>query len=249
MIDTSKLRFPKTVMVTDQEIDLCDVSVLAQQEYFRLIQRLCDMYKSVSGERVTLGFVGPTGSGKSVLLAIVKDLFSQIDKDFDVYTLGIDAFHFPNSILESKLSDSGEILKNIKGTPQTYDVEKLLGILEDFKAKDEVSLPGYSRKLHNPVEDVEVISTQRTLLLVEGLWLLHDEYDWGGVRKYLDYTFYIEADKVRVKDNVVKRHVNGGRSEDSADTYYESVDAKNFDLVEKSKDGADEVMKPYYLLG
>jgi pantothenate kinase len=87
-----------------------------------------------------------------------------------------------------------------------------------------------------------------TLLLVEGLWLLHDGAGWEAVAPLLDFAYFIESDVERTKAPVVHRHMTGGRTLADATRHYEEVDARNSELVLLTKGRADKVIPPYYAL-
>ncbi len=243
--DISKLVFPASVTVTGQEIDTSGLTGNQKEKYLELFGRMLDTYESKNKNRVVIGLAGPTGSGKSVLAAILKNLAEQLALSYRFETLGIDAFHYPNEYLLSHTS-AGEPLKNFKGRFDTYNIEKLSRVLYDFRSGKKVSLPEYSRKIHDPVEDVADINEEKVLLLIEGLWTLYRAEGWEKVAECLDYSFFLDADKDAAKKFVVERHMRGGRTAEDAGNYYDNTDAANFDLVFKTKGYADKIIESYF---
>lgn len=241
----SDLKFPETVQVTDQEINTSVLSNNQREEYIKLFERILGIYESAQKSRVVIGLAGPTGSGKSVIASLFKQMASQLDLPFHFETIGIDAFHYPNSYLLTHEIE-GKTLKEFKGRFDTYDVVKLTTSLKDFKEGKTVSLPEYSRKTHDPVENAITISEQKTLLLIEGLWLLSDKDGWQDVGEYLDYSFFVDAKKDAVRGSVIQRHMNGGRSVDEASAYYDGVDSENFNLVVNTRSKASEIIPSYF---
>jgi pantothenate kinase len=244
-ITAPDLTFPLSVTVTDQIIDTSFLSSSQQEFYKNLFVELLAIYSSKGQSRMLIGLAGPTGSGKSVIATLFQEFAQQLHLPFAFQVLGIDAFHYRNSFLESHRDNNGTILKERKGRYDTYDVPKLLAVLHAFKGGQSVSLPEYSRKIHDPIEDRVTVSTENALLLVEGLWLLYDHNEWDQVAPLLDYKIFIEADKEKVKDMVVRRHERGGRSNEGATLYYDTVDASNFKLVMPTKEKADKVITSY----
>ena len=244
-IDTSTLTFPLSVTVTDQIIDTSLLSSNQQEFYKKLFVDMLMLYFSKGKHRMVFGLAGPTGSGKSVIAALFQEFAKQLHLPFAFQVLGIDAFHHRNSFLESHSDSEGIVLKERKGRYDTYDVPKLLTVLHAFKDGETVSLPEYSRRIHNPIEDSTTVSNENALLLLEGLWLFHDRNKWEQVALLLDYKIFVEADKEKVKDMVVRRHERGGRSTEAATQYYETVDASNFNLIMPTKEKADKVIISY----
>ncbi|MDP3963504.1 MAG: hypothetical protein Q8Q39_03335 [bacterium] len=244
-IKLSAIRFPKIIEVTDQKIDISAMTDLQKEFYTDLFREVVSVYESKNRPRVIVGLVGPTGSGKSVIAALFKELSKQIPLPFNFETIGIDAFHFANDYLRAQKSESGT-LKDNKGRFDTYDVVKLSKALESFSAGQKVSFPVYSRKTHDPVENGITINQDRVLLFVEGLWLLYDRHGWERIGSYLDFSIFIEADADAVREKVIKRHAKGGRSFEDALRYYDAVDAKNFNFVMQTKSSANKIISAYY---
>lgn len=241
-----ELSLPKTINVTDQEIDISAMTPSQKEFYIDLFKELVRLYQSKKKPRVVIGIAGPAGSGKSVITEIFREIAKQRPLPFRLETVGIDAFHYPNDFLLTNTAD-GEPLKNHKGRFDTYDVPKLIETLTSFSLGNSVSFPLYSRKAHDPVEGALVIKKgEPTLLVVEGLWLLYDKSGWDRVGKLLDYSIFLEADRERVRNGVIDRHVRGGRTAENAAEYYEANEEKNFDIIMRTKKKANRIIPSYY---
>lgn len=240
------ISLPKKVIVTEQEIDISSLSNIQKEFYIDLFKEIVRLYQAKKKLRIIVGITGPAGSGKSVTAAIFHEIAKQRPLPFRFESIGIDAFHYPNDFLTSNIVD-GEPLKNRKGRFDTYDVPKLTDALTHFSIGHECSLPAYSRKIHDPVENVTHLRKgEPALLLVEGLWLLYDKNGWDKIGKILDYSIFVEAEKDKVRQGVLERHVRGGRTPEDAAEYYEANEAKNFDLIMKTKNKANKVIPSYY---
>jgi hypothetical protein len=242
-----ELTFPAALLVTEQTIDISEFSQGQRSFYLSLFWETVAFYKSQNRPRVIIGIAGPTGAGKSVVAVLFKELAKQARLPFAFESVTIDAYHFHNHFLNSHFS-GGEPLKKVKGRFDTYDVGALVSDLKDFSSGENVSFPIYSRKLHDPVENGVLVETKNALLIVEGLWLLYDQAGWEAVGPLLDFSFFIDSDKDRAKEPVIRRHLAGGRTLADAARYYELVDGRNSDLVLTTKHKADKVIPPYYLI-
>lgn len=243
-IDFPNITFPPILNVTEQEIDISAITDKQKQFYVDLFKELVELYQSKQKPRMIVGMVGPAGAGKSVIATIFQEIAKQVFLPFRFETVGIDAFHYTNDFLVVNTSE-GKALKNHKGRFDTYDVEKLVTMLTRFFKGEKVTLPKYSRKIHNPVDNAVTIQEQNALLLVEGLWLLYDQSGWDKVGELLDFSIFVEAGKEKVKQGVIGRHIAGGRTSDDALGYYEANEAINFDLIMKTKSKADKIIPAY----
>ncbi len=236
--------FPTSLQITEQVVDVSFLNEKQRQFYINLLEEIIALYENNNNQRMIIGFAGVSGSGKSVVVELLSNLASQVNLPFAVTTVGIDAYSFTNDYLLTH-EDDGVALKEYKGRYDTYDVEKLVRDLSAFSSGENISLPLYSRRIHDPVENVTVISTQQNLLLVEGLWLLYEENGWDEVRERLDYCYFIDSKKEDARDLTIKRHIQGGRSKEDATVYYDSVDATNYELVSETKEKADAIIPSF----
>ena len=247
MAHTPDITFPPTLTVTDQTIDISTFSPAQKRFYTDLFAEIVEFYRACQKPRVVVGIAGPTGAGKSVVAVLLKELARQVRLPFAIESVTIDAWHYPNAYLLSHFV-AGEPLKKVKGRFDTYDPAGLVRDLEAFAAGRDVDFPVYSRKLHDPVPSAIPVRMPATLLLVEGLWLLHDGAGWEAVAPLLDFAYFIESDVERTKAPVVHRHMTGGRTLADATRHYEEVDARNSEHVLLTKGRADKVIPPYYAL-
>jgi putative kinase len=245
LVDTAKIAFPESVVVTDQVVDTSTLEPETRQAFIGLFQHVVGLYRAVGVPRYVIGLAGPTGSGKSVIASLFDHFASQLKPPFRFASVGIDGYHFTNEYLKAHTVD-GAPMKAVKGRHDTYDVEKLAKALIAFRAGRSVKFAVYSRAAHDPVEDMIDVSEDNVLLLLEGLWLLHESPQWERIRPLMNHTIFIEAAKDEARAGVIRRHVTGGRSFDDASNYYDTVDANNFDLIMKTRHRADEVIPSYY---
>ena len=245
-INPTDVSFPKTLNVTEQEINISHLTETQKQFYVDLFKEIVRFFQSKKKLRVIVGIAGPAGAGKSVLVEMFREITKQRPLPFRFEAVGIDAFHYPNDFLLTNLSEE-EPLKNHKGRFDTYDVKKLSEALKNFSLGYGVSLPTYSRETHDPVENAVVITKgEPALLIVEGLWVLYDKDAWDKVGKLLDFSIFLDADKERVRNGVLDRHVRGGRTAQNAAEYYEANEAQNFALIMQTKKRANKIIPSYY---
>ncbi len=243
-VDFSEITFPKSLNITEQNIDISNLTDVQKDYYINILKEIIDIYTNKNERRIVIGFAGPSGSGKSVMVEILKEISSQITLPFKIETLGIDAYSYTNEFLVNHYDDN-KTFKDYKGRFDTYDVYKLINDLKSFKEGKGITLPIYSRKIHNPIENAITIKAENVVLLVEGLWLLHEENKWNEVGEILDFSYFVSIDKEKAGGGTIKRHILGGRDVLDATNYYKEVDSKNFDLIIKNKDKAEKIIPTY----
>ena len=65
------------------------------------------------------------------------------------------------------------------------------------------------------------------IALVEGNYLLLDAPGWRELRRYADYTIFIDADPALLRRRLVARHVEGGKSPEAAAAFVDRSDMAN----------------------
>lgn len=220
------MQIPSTVYVTEQPIDVSNLTNEQLQYYRNLAKEISTEYKKKQGRQIfTLS--GPPGSGKSVVGVILEYLFKEGDSLFQFLNVGIDAFHYDKAELEERK------LLDVKGRYDTYDTELLHDKLSQFKAKESVLFPVYSREEHNPIQDRLPTNNENILLFLEGQWLLRDTAEWNKIRSLSSLNYGITASVEDMRENIIERHMAGGRSEANAKKQYEENDLKNTKEVQK----------------
>jgi pantothenate kinase len=149
----------------------------------------------------------------------------------DVQAVGIDGFHYPRSVLDSRHveTDLGRVpLASVKGAPETFDV---VALERQLRASGERELiwPEYDRRVHDVVPGREPVCS--SLVLVEGNWLLLDEPGWSHLTEHSVYNVFIEAEPALLRDRLIDRKVRGGMGRDEAAAFYERSDRRNIERV------------------
>lgn len=184
------------------------------------------------GGRLVVLLAAPPGTGKTTLALFLAALAKQIPGAPRVQALGMDGFHYPNSYLESHvIVEDGETkpLKARKGAPFTFDVDALAAALADVRGGDPVPWPAYSRRLHDVVP--AAVDITGDILVVEGNYLLLDAPRWRELSHLADQTVFLSAPADMLEERLVGRKVAGGMSKTQAQTWYETSDGRNVELV------------------
>ena len=189
------------------------------------------------GRRMFVFLAAPPGCGKttlaSFLAALSWDARFVPDGTLPVQVAPMDGFHHYASWLKSHTTvrDGRTILLDeIKGAPETFDVEALAAKLAEARDSDTVLWPSYSRSLHDVIPDTGTLQGQ--IFLVEGNYLLLGTSPWKELaEEFCDYSLYMYADIAVLKDRLIARKIASGHSPADAQAFYDFSDGRNAELV------------------
>lgn len=195
-----------------------------QNVFLPLLQRLSALQKE-KARRIAVFLAAPPAAGKSTLCCYLEKLSRETPGLTPVQCVGIDGFHHYQAYLDShSIEKDGRIipLARIKGAPETYDVEKLKGLLDSLN-EDKQFWPVYDRRIHNPVE--KAVEIREDIIILEGNWLLLDEAPWNSLS--CDYSIFLRAGDESQLERIVQRKMMGGFSEEHARQIVRSNDWPN----------------------
>lgn len=197
---------------------------------------LADLEMRSRSHRVVAGLAGIPGSGKSTVAAVLVDLADRLLGPGAFAACGIDGWHLPNSILDTRrtLDPGGQPipLRRRKGSPESFDVPAIAEAIRALRADDrDLSLPVYDRRIHDPRPDALIVPRQTRIILIEGNYLLDDQPPWEAVARQLAPTFFLACDPDLARRRVIDRHVRGGCSPEQAEHKYAENDGPNARLV------------------
>lgn len=204
-----------------------------------LLRELTQRQKKANRRLVAL-LAAPPGAGKSTLAAALEQL-SRAEPDLTpVQALGMDGFHFHQDYIltHSILRDGEKIpMRRIKGAPESFDVQKLRGALEEVQSPHAL-WPYYDRRLHDVVEDA--IEITAPILLAEGNWLLLDSPQWRDLPA--DFRIFIDAEEHLLRGRLIQRKQRGGASHAEAESHFARCDGPNIRLCREKHIPADLIL-------
>lgn len=184
--------------------------------------------------RVAIGLTGGPGVGKSTLAVQLVEALNAQTPGLAAY-VPMDGFH----MLHAKLEALGTVKD--KGAPHTFEGAAFAEFLEQLKsAGEDVSGPGYSRKIEDVVQNAFIIAAETRILVVEGNYLLLANSPWWRIKPLLDSSVFIAVPRETVRARLMKRHAEEGLfSEERNREHVERIDLSNYDLVARSRPRAD----------
>lgn len=191
-----------------------------------LLIKLTSMQR-IKKRRLIVFLAAPPACGKSTLAAFIEMLSLRPGDIEPIQPAGIDGFHYHQDFILSHTvnRDGKEIpMKDVKGCPESYDVQKLRDAILALKDND-IRWPFYNRRLHDVVEDA--IDVNRKIVLIEGNWLLLNEGVWSTLKDLCDISIMLRADESMLKSRLIERKIRGGLSAREAAQFYRYSDRPN----------------------
>lgn len=188
----------------------------------------------VPGERRLLGISGTPGAGKSTLCGALAQALGK-----EAALVGMDGFHLANRELE-RLGR-----RERKGAPDTFDADGYGALLARLRAglHETIYAPLFDRDLEESIGSAVMVPAGTPLILTEGNYLLFDSEPWRSVRGHLDEAWFLDiSDELRIP-RLIERHVAHGKAWPAARSWVETVDQRNADAIQASRDRADLIVQ------
>ncbi len=195
-----------------------------------LLRKLTATQKE-AGRRILVMLAAPPGAGKSTLLSFLNRLSGETEGIGKIQTIGMDGFHRRQEyLLNHDTVRNGKRIRmvEVKGAPETFDLEALTDCVARIAAGETVGWPVYDRLLHNPVENA--VSIDGDIILLEGNYLLLDMDGWRELSAFADYTVSVRAEETLLRDRLIRRRMKTGVPEAEAIRFVDFSDMPNVRL-------------------
>jgi len=192
------------------------------------------------GRPLLVALAGMPGSGKTTATRALERLLGP-----SCLVAPMDGFHVPMAALRARPDADDAIYR--RGAPDTFDPAALLKYLQAIRnaeGPDELTLPGFDHAVGDPTPGGVVFKRQtHKVVIVEGLYLLHDSDGFQAIKDVFDWSIYINTDievcVARVKE---RNKVIPGYTAAEIDVRTERVDRANAVIVQRSASRADRVV-------
>src|SRR5215212_10006809 len=212
------------------------ISQLLEQPVRRLVARL-----ESATSRWIIGLAGVPGSGKTTLAARLAEAVNARTAPNTVAALGMDGFHFTKAEL-GQFPNPAEAFAR-RGAPWTFDATALqqrLQLLREAAGREDIPWPGFEHAVGDPVEGAYTVPASTRLVIVEGLYLLHQADGWETISPLFDERWYLDTPLEIAMERLAQRHMQAwGMTRDQAEHRIATSDRLNAELVRDSARFAD----------
>jgi pantothenate kinase len=196
--------------------------------------------------RLLIGLVGVPGAGKTTLAAQWATHLNAAHGAGTAVVLGMDGFHLTKAHLAQFPDPVAAFAR--RGAPWTFDAAGFVAALQTVRRAAGVcaaTWPGFEHVIGDPIADATTIPVVTRIVIVEGLYLLHDADGWQDVRGHLDACWYLDTPLSVAMDRLAQRHMQAwGFTRHQADERIATNDGLNARLVADSAARADFLIRP-----
>ena len=166
-----------------------------------------------------LGIAGPPATGKSTLAErLVTDLTSA---GLSAALCPMDGFHLSNA----QLASIG--LTQAKGRIDTFDSRAFTEAVSWLTIGSAFWWPLYCRQRHEPVAEGTRIEGTEAVYIIEGNYVLADAEPWRTAAQMLNLRIFVDTLDTVLRERLLQRHQQGGRSEQEALQKIDHTDLPN----------------------
>ena len=198
------------------------------------LQALSAHLQNTPSRRI-IGLTGVPGSGKSTLAARWCRAINAQHGPHAIAVLGMDGFHLTRAQL-AKLSNPEAAFAR-RGAPWTFDTPALTARLQLLRANQQsVAWPDFQHEIGDPIENAFHIAPDVRLVLIEGLYLLHQDDGWDAVARQFDAVWYLDTPREIALERLLQRHISAWQiSRDEAARRIETNDRLNAEIVAETR--------------
>lgn len=191
--------------------------------------------------RWVIALAGLPGAGKSTRAEKWVAAVNEITAVDSAMALGMDGFHLSKAQL-ARMPDPEAALRR-RGAPWTFDARgfaRKVRALKSAATQADVYWPGFTHQSGDPLADACRVPASCRLVIIEGLYTLYRDGDWGLLQGCFDESWYLDTSRQTALARLRKRHQQvWGISETEAGARIESNDRHNARIVASTRSRAD----------
>jgi pantothenate kinase len=194
--------------------------------------------------RFVIGLAGLPGSGKTTITQKWKSQVNRLAGAGTVKALSMDGFHLTKAQLAQMPDPENAFAR--RGAHWTFDAAGFNRKVRELRAagaKSSVFWPAFEHEVGDPVEDAIEVPAVCRIILVEGLYLLYREGEWGALEGAFDELWYLDTPMEISMARLIARHQQAWDfTEAQARHRVKSNDYKNALLVASTRAQADRIV-------
>ncbi|OOF99372.1 hypothetical protein ASPCADRAFT_137767 [Aspergillus carbonarius ITEM 5010] len=208
-------------------------------EYIRIANAIQQKAQSHDKKRLLVAIAGIPGSGKTTTASAVAQHL-KIESPNQTALVSMDGFHLSRATLDSLPNREEAYIR--RGAPWTFDAARFVAFVQQLRQwADSTPLtsegsssdpaviyaPSFDHKAKDPVENGIAITSDASIIILEGNYLLLNEENWRDVSQLVDYRIFVDADVQEARERVARRHVIAG-IEKTLEDGFRRVDSNDY---------------------
>jgi len=196
--------------------------------------------------RMLIGLAGAPGAGKSTLAQQLSGAVNATCGADRCVALGMDGFHLSKSQLAQMPDPAAAFAR--RGAPWTFDApgfRERVTMLRSAAGRHAVTWPDFAHEVGDPVPDAISVAADVRVVIVEGLYLLHQADGWYDIDRLFDERWFLDTPFSLSMERLAQRHMQAwGFTRAQAEQRIASSDGLNAALVQASAHRADWLVYP-----
>ncbi|PYI07702.1 phosphoribulokinase/uridine kinase [Aspergillus sclerotiicarbonarius CBS 121057] len=206
-------------------------------EYIRIANAIQQKARNHDKKRLLVAIAGIPGSGKTTTAsAVAQHLRSELPNQTALVSM--DGFHLSRATLDSLPNREEAYIR--RGAPWTFDAARFVVFVQQLRqwadstpltseASDPAVIyaPSFDHEAKDPVENGIAITSDASIIILEGNYLLLNEEHWRDVSQLVDYRIFVDADVQEARERVARRHVHAG-IEKTLEDGFRRVDSNDY---------------------
>ncbi|KAE8333959.1 P-loop containing nucleoside triphosphate hydrolase protein [Aspergillus sergii] len=202
-----------------------------EEEYTRIADIIRHRAKTHDKKRYLVAIAGVPGSGKTTTATAIAQRLNSGQTPIQTELVSMDGFHLSRATLDQLPNREEAYIR--RGAPWTFDAARFIAFVHQLRqwtdtfSDETIYAPAFHHETKDPVEDGVMISSDASIIIIEGNYLLLDEPEWRDVARLVDYRVFVDTDLQEARDRVAKRHVSAG-IEKTIEDGYRRVDSNDY---------------------
>ncbi|KAI3038551.1 hypothetical protein CBS76997_8449 [Aspergillus niger] len=212
-----------------------------EAEYIRIAEAIQQEARKNDKKRLLVAIAGIPGSGKTTTASAVAQQLRAESQPNKIALISMDGFHLSRAALDTLPNREEAYIR--RGAPWTFDAVRFVTFVQQLRQWADstpfpsdggsssdatvIYAPSFDHEAKDPIENGMVVTSDASIIIIEGNYLLLNEEHWRDVSQLVDYRIFVDADLQEARGRVARRHVSAG-IEKTLEDGFRRVDSNDY---------------------